>query len=116
MVDDVGGELAGGGLGLDPGDELAAGRAYHFDLHEREALVEGGDDLPLHLGKIGGVIHQRAFPLRRLDQLRRPERIFPGPLRSGSVGHGRGRQPERAFHECASRRSRRENFRHRSPP
>ena len=73
MVDDVGRQLAGGGFGLDAGDELAAGRAHHLDLHERKALVEGLGDLLLDLGEIGRVVDDLAFLLGRLDQLGRAE-------------------------------------------
>ena len=73
MVDDVGRELAGRGLGLDAGDELAAGRAHHLDPDEGKALVEGLDDLLLHLGEIGGVVDELAFLLGGLDQLGRAE-------------------------------------------
>ena len=78
VVDHVGRELAGGGLGLDAGDELAAGRAHHLDLDLREALVEGLDHLLLDLGEVGRVEDERPFFLGRLDQLGRSEVLRRG--------------------------------------
>ena len=69
MIDDVGEQLVGRGLGLDAGDQLAARRAHHLDLHEREALVEGLDDLLFRLGEIGRVVDDLAFLPGGLDQL-----------------------------------------------
>ncbi len=80
MVDHVREELARRRLGLDPRDELAARRPHHLDPHVGEALVEGVDDLLLHLGEVGGVEDKLAFFLRRLDQFRRSEGIV---LREG---------------------------------
>ena len=73
MIDHVGDQLAGGGLGLDAGDELAARRAHHLDLDLGKALVEGLDDLLLDLGEIRGVVDQLAFLLGRGDQFGRAE-------------------------------------------
>ena len=78
MVDHVGAELAGGRLGLDAGDELAARRAHHRDLDLGEALVELLDDLLLDLGEVGRVVGERAFLLGRLDQLLGAE-LAPAP-------------------------------------
>ena len=68
MIDDVGDQLAGRGLGFHAGDELAARRAHHLDLDLRKTLVERLDDLLLDLGEICGVVDQFAFRLRRRDQ------------------------------------------------
>jgi hypothetical protein len=68
MIDDVGDQLAGGGLGPDAGDELAAGRAHHLDLDLGEAFVERLDDLLLDFGEIRRVEYQLAFRLGRRDQ------------------------------------------------
>jgi hypothetical protein len=65
MIDDVGEQLAGRGLGLDAGDQLTARRAHHLDLHEREALVEGLDELLLWLGEIGSVVGRSCLPCGR---------------------------------------------------
>ena len=73
MIDHVGDQLAGGCLGLDAGDELAARRAHHLDLDLRKALVERLDDLLFHLGEVRGVVNQLAFGLGRGDQLGRAE-------------------------------------------
>ena len=70
MIDHIGDQLAGGSLGLDACDELAAGRAHHLDLDLGEAFVEGLDDLLLDLGEIGRVVDQLAFRLGCGDQLR----------------------------------------------
>ena len=66
-------QLAGRGFGLDAGDELAARRAHHLDLHEREALVEGLDDFLLGLGEVGRVVDDLAFLLGGFDQLVPPK-------------------------------------------
>ncbi len=73
MIDHVGDQLAGGGFGLDPGDELAAGRAHHFDLDLGKTLLEFLDHALFDLGEIRGVEHQFAFLLRRRDQFGRAE-------------------------------------------
>ena len=75
MIDDVGGELAGGGLGLHPGDELAAGGAHQLHLDERKALVEGLDGLLLDLREVGRVEDEPAFLACCLDQLGRAEML-----------------------------------------
>ena len=101
MIDDIRGELARCGLGLDARDELPAGRPHHLHLHEREALVEGLDDLLLHLREVGGVVDDAAFLLGGLDQLGRPERVFL--LRRGRAGRHRGRKAKRARNHGAPR-------------
>ena len=75
MIDNVGDQLAGGGLGLDAGDQLAAGRAHHLDLDLGKALVELLDDVLLDLGEVRRVEHELAFVLGRSDQLGRTEII-----------------------------------------
>src|SRR5260370_4186110 len=77
MVDHVGDQLAGGGLGLDARDELTARRAHHLDPDLRKALVELLDDLLFDFGEIRGVIDQFAFRLRRRDQFGRTEFLRP---------------------------------------
>ena len=79
MIDHVGDQLAGGGLGPDTGDELAARRAHHLDLDLRKTLVEFLDDHLFDLGEIRRVEHQLAFLLGRRDQFGRAE--FLGPCR-----------------------------------
>ncbi len=68
MIDDVGDQLAGRGLGPDAGDELAARRAHHLDLDLRKTLVELFYHFLLDLGEIRGVIDELTFGLRRRDQ------------------------------------------------
>ena len=68
VVDDVGDELAGGGLVADAGDELAAGGADDLDLYEREALVEGGRGVLLHFGEAGRVHDDAALFLGGVDE------------------------------------------------
>src|SRR6187200_528652 len=66
-----------------------AGRAHHLDPHEREALVEGFDDLLLHLGEVRGVVDDLAFLLRGLDEFRRAEGVLAGgPRRQGKGRNG----------------------------
>ena len=92
MIDDVGDQLAGGGLGLDARDELAARRAHHLDLDLGKALVEGLDDLLFDLGEIRGVVDQLAFLLRRRDQFGRAELLR---LRRRAPGQCDGRRCRR---------------------
>ena len=73
MIDHVGDQLAGRGLGLDAGDELAAGSAHHLDLDLGKALVELLDDDLFDLGEIRRVEHQFAFCLRGSNQFGRSE-------------------------------------------
>ena len=73
VVDQVGRELAGRGLGLDAGDELTTGRTHHLHFDLGEALVEGLDHLLLHFGEVGGIEHQPSFLLRRGNEFGRPE-------------------------------------------
>jgi len=89
MIEHIGAQLAGCGLGLHARDELAARRAQQLNLHKRKALVERVDDDLLRLGDVGRVEHQRALLLRRLDQLRRPE------LRTRRDARNEHRQRER---------------------
>ena len=95
MIDHVGDQLAGRGLGLDAGDELAARRAYHLDPDLREALVERLDHLLFDLGEIRGVVDQLAFRFRRRDQFGRAEFLLrhgrcaaQGDAETGDAGHG----------------------------
>ena len=94
MIDDVGDQLAGGGLGLDAGDELAAWRAHHLDLDLGKALVERLDDLLFDLGEVRRVIDQLAFRLGRRDQFGRAEfrlrhrrRTGERQAKAGDAGH-----------------------------
>ncbi|HEX3116994.1 MAG TPA: hypothetical protein VHQ48_16110 [Bradyrhizobium sp.] len=73
MIDHVGDQLAGGGLGPDAGDKLAAGCAHHLDPDLGKALVELLDDLLFDFGEIRGVVDQLAFRFRRRDQFGRSE-------------------------------------------
>ena len=82
MIDHVGDQLAGRGLGLDAGDELAARRPHHLDLDLREALVKRLDDLLFDLGEIRGVVDQLAFRFRCRDQFGRAELLL-SPRRCG---------------------------------
>ena len=95
MIDDVGDQLAGRGLGLDAGDELAARRADHLDLDLGKTLVEFLDHLLLDLGEIRRVEHQLAFGFRRGDQLGRAE-IFSLRPRRRTVQ--RDAEPDNADH------------------
>src|SRR5438552_17975001 len=97
-TDDYVCELAAFRHALDPRDQLTPRRADHLDLDERKALVEGLDDLLLHLGEVGGIEDQRSFLLRRLDQFGRTEGILR-LLRQAGLDGERGRQSERAGHE-----------------
>ena len=88
MIDHVGDQLAGRGLGLDSGDELAARRPHHLDLDLRKALVERLDDLLFDFGEIRGVVDQLAFRLRRRDQFGRAELLLR-PRRCGIQRDGK---------------------------
>src|SRR6266851_5338092 len=95
MIDHVGDQLAGRGLGLDAGDELAARRAHHLNLDLGKALVERLDDLLFDLGEVRGVIDQLAFRFRRRDQFGRAEFLLghsrcaaQGDAETGDAGHG----------------------------
>src|SRR3954469_7963270 len=68
MIDHVGNQLACGSFGLDPGDELAARRAYHLDPYLGKSLVELLDDLLLDLREVRRVVDQLAFRLCGGDQ------------------------------------------------
>ena len=70
MIDHVGEQLAGRGLGLHALQQLIARRAQELDLDEGKALVERVDDRLLALGDVGRVEDELAFLARRLDQLR----------------------------------------------
>src|SRR3954469_8528879 len=76
MIDDVGGEFAGGGLSFHASDELPTRRSHHLDTDEGEALVEGLDDLLLDLSEVRRVVDELTFLLRRLDQLGRPKGVL----------------------------------------
>ena len=73
MVDHVGEQLAGRGLGLHALQQLIARRAQELDLDEGKALVERVDDRRFALGHVGAVEDELAFLARRLDQLGRAE-------------------------------------------
>ena len=108
MIDHVGEQLAGRGFGPDPGDQLTARGAHHFDPHEREALVEGLDELLFWLGEIGRVVDDLAFLAGRFDQVVAAESLRLG-IRDAERCRGRrgrtgGELPasDQVGHECFS--------------
>ena len=110
MIDHVGEQLAGRGLGLHALEQLIARRAQELDLHERKALVERLDDRLLALGDVGRVEDELAFLLGGLDQLGRAELRLraSGSEREGECdepppslprsGDQRGNEAERMHH------------------
>ncbi len=88
MIDDVGEQLSGGGLGLDALKQLVAWRAQELDLDERKALVERLDHRLLAFGDVRRIEHELAFLLGGFDQLGRAEL---GVRRDGKKCESKGR-------------------------
>ncbi len=91
MVDQVRRQPSGRHLRSDTLDQLPARRVNELDLHEREAPVEGGDDVLFDFLDLRGVVDESAIPARSLDQ-----RVGRFETRNGGTGGHRreGRRSE----------------------